>query len=81
LQGEWTVGALYGKTDGENTEDGDNYNVLSKTALISALSDYLSLKASYVVKYDSEPVRSTLEETDTILSVTLVVSFYSHEIS
>ncbi len=56
-------------------EDGDNYNVLSETGLISALSDYLSLKASYVVKYDNEPVPSTLKETDTILSVTLVVNF------
>lgn len=56
-------------------EDGDNYNVLSETALISALSDYLSLKTSYVVKYDNEPVPSTLKETDTILSVTLVVNF------
>ncbi len=56
-------------------EDGDNYTVNSETALISALSDYLSLKTSYVVKYDNQPVPSTLKETDTILSVTLVVNF------
>ncbi len=56
-------------------EDGDNYNVISETALISALSDYLSLKTSYVVKYNNKPVPATLEETDTILSVTLVVNF------
>lgn len=56
-------------------EDGDNYRVNSETALISALSDYLSLKASYVIKYDNQPVPSTLDETDTILSVTLVVNF------
>jgi len=56
-------------------DDSDNYNVNSETALISALSDYLSLKTSYVVKYDNQPVPSTLKETDTILSVTLVVNF------
>ena len=56
-------------------EDCENYTVNSETAVISALSDYLSLKTSYVVKYDNEPVPSTLEETDTILSVTLVVNF------
>lgn len=56
-------------------EDSDNYRVNSETALISALSDYLSLKASYEIKYDNKPVPSTLEETDTILSVTLVVNF------
>jgi len=55
--------------------DSDNYNVNSETALISALSDYLSLKTSYLVKYNNQPVPSTLKETDTILSVTLVVNF------
>ena len=56
-------------------DDRNNYNVNSETALISALSDYLSLKTSYVVKYDNQPVPSTLKETDSILSVTLVVNF------
>ena len=55
--------------------DNDNYNVNSETALISALNNYLSLKTSYVVKYNNQPVPSTLKETDTILSVTLVVNF------
>ena len=56
-------------------DDSNNYNVNSETALISALSDYLALKTSYIVKYDNQPVPSTLKETDTILSVTLVVNF------
>ena len=56
-------------------EDGDNYNAISETALISALSDNLSLKTSYVVRYDNEPVPETLKETDSVLSVTLVVNF------
>jgi len=56
-------------------DDSDSYNVNSETALISALNNYLSLKTSYVVKYNNKPVPSTLKETDTILSVTLVVNF------
>ena len=56
-------------------DESDNYNIISETALISALSDYLSLKASYLVKYDNEPVPSTLDETDTILALTLVANF------
>jgi putative salt-induced outer membrane protein len=56
-------------------DDSENYNVNSETAVISALSDYLSLKTSYVVKYDNQPVPETLEETDTVLAVTLVVNF------
>lgn len=56
-------------------EDSEDYRVNSETALISALSDYLSLKTSYEVRYDNKPVPATLEDTDTILSVTLVVNF------
>ena len=56
-------------------DDSENYNVNSETAIISALSDYLSLKASYQIKYDNKPVPSTLEETDTILAITLVANF------
>ena len=56
-------------------EDSDNYNMNSVTALISSLSDYLSLKTSYEIKYDHEPVPSTLEKTDNVLSITLVVNF------
>ena len=56
-------------------EDNDNYNINSVTALVSALSDYLSLKISYEVNYDNKPVPSTLDDTDTILTVALVVNF------
>lgn len=56
-------------------EDIDNYNMNSITALTSALSDYLSLKTSYEIKYDHEPVPATLKKTDTMLAITLVVNF------
>ena len=55
-------------------DDGENYNVNSETALISALNDYLSLKASYLVKYNSQPVPETLKEIDTILGIAIVVN-------
>jgi putative salt-induced outer membrane protein len=52
-----------------------NYNMNSVTAIISALSDNLSLKSSYEVKYDNEPVPSTLDKTDTILGLTLLINY------
>jgi putative salt-induced outer membrane protein len=56
-------------------DDSDNYRINSETAFITALSNYLSLKTSYEIKHDNEPVPATLKETDTILSITLVVNF------
>ena len=56
-------------------EESSNYNINSETALISTLSDYLSLKTSYEINYDHEPVPATLEKKDTVLSLTLVVNF------
>jgi putative salt-induced outer membrane protein len=56
-------------------DNSDNYNVNSETALTTALSDKLSLKTSYIVKYDNEPIPEELEETDTILAVTIIVNF------
>lgn len=56
-------------------EDSDNYNVNTVSALITSLSDTFSIKTSYEVHYDNEPVPDDLEETDTILSVALIVNF------
>jgi len=56
-------------------DNGDNYNVNSTTALVTVLSGNFSLKTSYVVKYDNEPTPSTLDKTDTILGVSILVSF------
>ncbi len=52
----------------------DNWNLNSETALISALNNWLSLKASYVIKYDNEPV-DALKKADKILGVALVANF------
>jgi putative salt-induced outer membrane protein len=58
-----------------NSDDSDDYKVNSQTALISALSDYLSLKVSYEIKYAHKPAIQTLDDTDTVLSLALVANF------
>ncbi len=55
--------------------DSQNFNINSETSLTTLLSDQFSLKTSYEVKYDNDPTPETLHETDTILSVALVVNF------
>ena len=57
-----------------NFDDSDDYNINSETSLITSLSDQLSLKTSYEIRYDHKPVPATLDNTDTVLSVTLVVN-------
>lgn len=52
-----------------------NYNLISETALIAALTDTFSMKGSYTVKYDNDPAPSMLNNTDTILGVALVANF------
>ncbi len=52
----------------------DNWNLNSETALLSALNSWLSLKASYIIKYDNDPIAGVKSE-DRILGVALVVQF------
>jgi putative salt-induced outer membrane protein len=54
--------------------DSQNWRLNSETAVISALNSFLSLKSSYVVKYDNQPFED-LDDTDTILGVSLIVNF------
>ncbi|MBW2058106.1 MAG: DUF481 domain-containing protein [Deltaproteobacteria bacterium] len=56
-------------------EESDNYKIVSETAFVSALSNYLSLKVAYKVRYNNRPRPSTLDKTDTILGAALVVTF------
>ncbi len=51
-----------------------NWNLNSETAVVSALNSLLSLKASYVIKYDNDPIAGVKSE-DRILGVALVVNF------
>ncbi len=54
--------------------DSKNYNVNTETALTSALNSYWSLKASYTIKYDNQPVPDTLQKKDTLLAMALVLN-------
>ncbi len=56
-------------------KDSNNYNLNSETALISAFSNVFSLKTSYVIRFDNQPVPSTLKKTDTVLALTLIANF------
>ncbi|MDY6881141.1 MAG: DUF481 domain-containing protein [Desulfatiglans sp.] len=56
-------------------DNSDNYNINAESAIIAALNNYLSLKTSYLIEYDHEPVPADLDTTDTTLSVALVVNF------
>ena len=51
-----------------------NYNINTETAITSSLNSYWSLKASYEINYDNQPIPSTLEKKDTILTVALVLN-------
>ncbi len=54
-------------------EDDGNYNINVEAAIISALNGFLSLKTSYLVKYDNRPPTGAID-TDKILSISLVVN-------
>ena len=60
---------LYDFDNSENTR----YN--SETAVTATMTDNLSLKVSYRIKYDHEPTPVTLENKDTIFSTAIVASF------
>jgi putative salt-induced outer membrane protein len=56
-------------------EDSDNYKLVSETALISSISENLSLKVNYTVQYINQPVPSDLEKTNTILAIALMINY------
>ncbi len=55
-------------------ENSNNYDLASVTAVTTALSDMLSLKASYNINFVNAPVPTTLKKTDTTLSVSLIIN-------
>lgn len=53
----------------------ENYSVISETALIAALTDVLSMKASYTVRYANVPIPENIKNTDRILGMSLLANF------
>lgn len=56
-------------------EDGEEYQANSETALVCSLTDMVSLKTAYEVKYVNHPVPRSLDRTDTIFSTTLIINY------
>ncbi|MFP4476020.1 MAG: YdiY family protein [Desulfatibacillaceae bacterium] len=54
--------------------DAEDYRVISETSVVTALTEILSLKTSYEVAYDNLPEPETLDETDTVFRVALVIN-------
>lgn len=57
-----------------NFKDAQKYKAISITALETKLNDHFSIKTAYEVRYDHNPTPDTLKNTDTLLSVSLVVN-------
>ncbi len=57
-------------------DNADNYNINTVSAMVTVLSQNFSLKTSYEIKYDNEPIGARLnKKTDTMLAVSLLVNF------
>jgi len=56
-------------------DDSDNYRINTETALVTTLTSLFSFKVSYTIRYDHQPVPSTLDTTDTTLSAALLATF------
>jgi len=59
----------------QDFDDSSNYKSNSEAAVISALTDILSLKVSYELRYQNRPVPSDLEKTDTVFGAAIVVTY------
>lgn len=58
-----------------NFDDADKFRINTVTGVITQLTDMFSLKVTYEMNYQNEPSPETLEKTDTLFSVALVVNF------
>jgi putative salt-induced outer membrane protein len=58
-----------------NFDDADKFRINTVTKLTTQLTDMFSLKVTYEINYQNEPSPETLENTDTLFSVALVVNF------
>jgi putative salt-induced outer membrane protein len=59
----------------QSSEESNTWKINSETALITSLTDILALKISYTVLYNNNPLPSELNNTDTIFTTSMVISF------
>lgn len=59
----------------QSFKDSSMRKLNSETALVTAITDILALKISYSIFYNNDPRPSDLDDTDTILATTLVITY------
>ena len=58
-----------------NLEDTDASRINSESALVAPLSAHLSIRAAYLVKYNSRPLQASLKKTDRFLTTGLQITY------
>jgi len=59
----------------QSFKDSSMRKLNSETALVTAITDILALKISYSIYYNNDPRPSDLDDTDTILATSLVITY------
>ena len=59
----------------QSFKDSSTWKLNSETALISAITDIVALKVSYLVFYNNDPRPDDLDDTDTIFLTSIVVNY------
>ena len=59
----------------QSFKDSSMRKLNSETALVTAITDILALKISYSIFYNNDPRPSDLDDTDTILATSLVITY------
>jgi putative salt-induced outer membrane protein len=58
-----------------NFKDSAQYSIISITAMQTKLTDLFALRVAYEIRYHNRPTPEELKNTDTVLTVSLVVTF------
>jgi len=59
----------------QSFKDSSMRRLSSETALVTAITDILALKISYSIFYNNDPRPSDLDDTDTILATSIVMTY------
>jgi putative salt-induced outer membrane protein len=59
----------------QSFKDSSMRKLNSETALVTAITDIMALKISYSILYNNDPRPSDLDDTDTILATSLVITY------
>lgn len=58
-----------------NFEESDEFLVNSEISLVHALYEYLGIKTGFEIEYVNKPVPATLRKTDSVLSLSIVLTY------